>query len=386
MLASRLSPSRTDELTIPPPTLKQIQQIAQEQNSTLVEYSIIGSALLFIWVIKPTGKVAFRSVDLKPLWQTNNTLENLVRLTRNAIGVRSRDLEFDPDCEPSDDNSLNLEEFSQCLKQLHQILIQPIADLLPTEVNAKVIFMPQGSLFLIPFPALKDDSDKYLIEKHTILTTPSIQVLGLTRQQQGKVNQAALQEVLVLGNPTMPDDLKPLPGTEKEAKAIALLLQTQAITGSNGTKEVIVKKMPKARIIHLATHGLVDNDRGLGSAIALASSGNDNGLLTAEEILNLNLNAELGVLSACDTGRGRLTGDGVIGLSRSFISAGVPSVIVSLWAIPDSPTAGLMTKFYENLMQNSDKAQALRQAMLMTMQQDPHPSNWAAFTLIGEAV
>ncbi|MFM6312178.1 MAG: CHAT domain-containing protein, partial [Dolichospermum sp.] len=103
--------------------------------------------------------------------------------------------------------------------------------------------------------------------------------------------------------------------------------------------------MPKARIIHLATHGLLDNVRGLGSAIALAPSSNDNGLLTAEEILNMNLNAELVVLSACDTGRGRLTGDGVIGLSRSFISAGVSSVIVSLWAIPDSPTAGLMTEF-----------------------------------------
>ena len=380
LLASRLSPSRTDELTIPPPTLKQIQQIAQEQNSTLVEYSIIGSELLFIWVIKPTGEVAFRSVDLKPLWQTNNTLENLVRLTRNAIGVRgqNRDLEFD---EPQ-----SLENFSQCLKQLHLLLIEPITDLLPTEANAKVIFMPQGSLFLIPFPALKDDSDKYLIEKHTILTAPSIQVLQLTRQQQAKVQQAALEEVLVLGNPTMPTvpHLQPLPGAEKEAIAIALLFQTQAITGSNGTKAVIEKRMPQARIIHLATHALLDNDRGLGSAIALAPFGNDNGWLTAEEILNLKLNAELVVLSACDTGRGRLTGDGVIGLSRCFISAGVPSVIVSLWAIPDSPTAELMTEFYENLKQNSNKAQALRKAMLTTMQQDRHPKNWAAFTLIGE--
>ena len=145
----------------------------------------------------------------------------------------------------------------------------------------------------------------------------------------------------------------------------------------------------QARIIHLATHGSFDDVRGLGSAIALAPSDRDNGLLTAEEILDLNLNAELVVLSACDTGRGRLTGDGVIGLSRSFISAGVPSVIVSLWAIPDSPTAKLMTKFYENLKQNSDKAQALRQAMLEMLEnkekEKSHPRNWAAFTLIGEA-
>lgn len=95
--------------------------------------------------------------------------------------------------------------------------------------------------------------------------------------------------------------------------------------------------MANARIIHLATHGILDEIWGLGSAIALAPSTNDNGLLTADEILTMNLNAELVVLSACNTGQGRITGDSVIGLSRSLISAGVPSVIVSLWIVPDAP-------------------------------------------------
>ncbi|AFW97184.1 TPR repeat-containing protein (plasmid) [Anabaena sp. 90] len=403
LLASRLSPTENSESTIASPTLQQIKQIAKAQNATLVEYSIIGDEFkvqgkpgfadseLYIWVIKPTGEIAFRNVDLKPLWQTNNTLEYLVRLTRDSLGVRGR--EWKPVVLKKTDTEGG--DLSQRLKKLHQILIQPIADLLPTEDTAKVIFMPQGSLFLVPFPALKDESGQYLIEKHTILTAPSVQVLQLTRQQQAKVNQAALQEVLVLGNPTMPSlphrmgeqpqPLNSLPGAKKEAEAIALLFQTPAITGSNGTKKVIVEKMPKARIIHLATHGLLDNVRGLGSAIALAPSGNDNGLLTAEEILDLKLNAELVVLSACDTGRGRLTGDGVIGLSRSFISAGVPSVIVSLWAIPDSQTVELMTNFYKQFQKNADKAESLRQAMLTTMQQYSHPKNWAAFTLIGES-
>jgi CHAT domain-containing protein len=148
--------------------------------------------------------------------------------------------------------------------------------------------------------------------------------------------------------------------------------------------------MPTAKIIHLATHGLLDDFQGLGvpGAIALASSGTgkpNDGLLTADEIINLQLNAELVVLSACDTGLGRITGDGVIGLSRSLITAGVPSVIVSLWAVPDGPTEFLMTKFYQNFQQNPNKAKALRQAMLTTMKQYPNPRNWAAFTLIGEA-
>jgi CHAT domain-containing protein len=179
--------------------------------------------------------------------------------------------------------------------------------------------------------------------------------------------------------------LPSLPGAEQEAKAIAPLLNTKPLIGKDATKIAIEQLMPKARIIHLATHGLLDDVRGIGSAIALAPSGNDDGLLTADQILNLKLNAELVVLSACDTGRGRVTGDGVIGLSRSLISVGVPSVIVSLWSVPDSPTASLMTEFYRQMQQQPDKAQALRSAMLTTMKQYPNPKDWAAFTLIGEA-
>ena len=193
--------------------------------------------------------------------------------------------------------------------------------------------------------------------------------------------------------PSIPDStgklqqLASLPGAETEAKAIAQLLNTQAITGKDATKSAILQKLSSARIIHLATHGLLDDFKGFGvpGAIALAPSSNDNGLLTSSEILDMKLNAELVILSACDTGRGTITGDGVIGLSRSLITAGVPSLIVSLWSVPDAPTASLMTEFYQNLKQSPDKAQALRSAMLTTMKQHPDPKDWAAFTLIGEA-
>nr|WP_267868638.1 CHAT domain-containing protein [Nostoc sp. CHAB 5836] len=111
--------------------------------------------------------------------------------------------------------------------------------------------------------------------------------------------------------------------------------------------------------------------------------------LGLEEILKLKLKADLVVLSACDTGRGRITGDGVIGLSRSLFIAGTPSVIVSLWAVPDAPTAELMTEFYKNLYKNKnrlDKAQALRMVMLkMKDKYSDSPRKWAAFTLIGES-
>ena len=393
LLALRVSENSNNQPTIDPLTIQQIKLIAKEQNATLVEYSIINDALktqgrqasseLFIWVVLPSGEVAFRRVNLNSL---NTSLENLVTLSRDSIGVRGRGLAVA--------ERLNVASQSrqlQQLQQLYQLLIQPIAEFLPKEPESRVIFIPQESLFLVPFGALQDEQGKYLIEEHTILSVPAIQVLELTHQQRQHISG---KDVLVVGNPTMPQigeppqQLPSLPGAEREAIAIASLFNTKAITGQDATKVAILQKLTQARIIHLATHGLLDDFNGLGvpGAIALAPSGEDNGLLTSSEILDLKLNAELVVLSACDTGRGRITGDGVIGLSRSLITAGVPSVIVSLWSIPDAPTASLMTEFYRQLQHKTDKAKALRNAMLMTKEKYPNPRDWAAFSLIGEAI
>lgn len=128
---------------------------------------------------------------------------------------------------------------------------------------------------------------------------------------------------------------------------------------------------------------LIGIDSGLP---AIAQTPTRQASLTAAEILeDLELTADLVVLSACDTGLGDITGDGVIGLSRSLMAAGTPSVVVSLWSVPDAPTADLMTEFYDQMRQGQDKAQALRQAMLTTMATHPNPRDWAAFTLIGTA-
>ncbi len=385
---------------VKPPTLWKIKQIAKQQNAALVEYSIFNqfdptgqqilSPALYIWVVKPSGEIAFRSVDLTSL---NTILANLIASSRESIGVFPEPPVTGTGSRPASQQTQSPSQ-TEKLQFLHKLLIEPIADLLPSDPNDKVIFIPQDDLFLVPFPALQDRAGKSLIEKHTILTAPAIQVLELTRQH-AETRLISSVRNLVVGNPTMPSvppapgeppqQLVPLPGAEREAFAIAPLLNTKPIAGNQATKAFIVKLLPKARIIHLATHGLLDNIRGLDSAIALAPSGDDNGLLTAEEILNFKLNAELVVLSACNTGRGKITGDGVVGLSRALISAGTPSVIVSLWSVPDAPTASLMAEFYQNLQKNPDKARALRSAMLATKQQHPNPRDWAAFTLIGEA-
>ncbi|HBB35306.1 MAG TPA: hypothetical protein DDZ80_14415 [Cyanobacteria bacterium UBA8803] len=410
LLANRLGMSSGFKQGFPQginaPNLEQIKQIAKAENASLVQYTVTydnnpsfrltydndeasRATNLFIWVIKPTGEITFRR---KNLAGEQIPLPDLVSQARESIGARGRGLgvvariEQPPSKVPT--RKINY------LNQLYQLLIQPIADLLPTDPNARVIFIPQDFLFLAPFPALQDTNGKYLIEKHTLLLSPSIQVLDLTHQQQQQI-QDSVQGLLVVGNPTMPSlspqqgippqQLPSLPGSEQEAKAIAKMFNTQPLIGSQATKAAVLQQIEGARLVHLATHGILDDVFGVLSSVALAPTSQDNGFLKAREIISLKLNAELVVLSACNTGRGKINGDGILGLARSFMAAGVPSVIVSQWSVPDAPTVSLMTAFYENIKRGADKAQALRQAMLQTMKSFPHPINWAAFNLMGEA-
>ncbi|HEY9809846.1 MAG TPA: CHAT domain-containing protein [Halomicronema sp.] len=393
LLAKGMS-KEASQPNIAPPNIEQIKEVAKAQNSTLVSYSIMQQVAdkegerkleeseLYIWVVKPSGEVAFRRVDLS---QKQSSLTESVLVMRQFLGVagNSRTLA-----------GQRTNNIKNQLQNLYQVLIEPVSDLLPKNPEERVTFIPHESLFLVPFAALQNQQGKYLIEEHTILTAPSIQVLDLTNDKRPEVSG---KEVLVIGNPMMPSiefvpgfprqQLAPLPGAEVEAKEIARMFNTTALTGAVATKQEVLGKISGARIIHLATHGLLDDLDGLGlpGAIALAPGSGDEGLLTSNEIMELKLNAELVVLSACDTGRGTITSDGVIGLSRSFLSAGTPSVVVSLWAVPDNSTADLMKEFYREFQQNSDKAKALRGAMLRMIDKNLSPRDWAAFTLVGEA-
>lgn len=396
LIAGKISATNETKLRVEMLSLDEIKAVAQEQQSVLVEYSLVstvdGNPLLYIWVVQPTGEVNFRQV---PLGSETARLANLVEQSREAMGAGGRG--FRPTV-----SEASRTKTKALLHELHQILIEPIAELLPRSPEQKVVFVPQDELFLVPFPALMDESGTYLIEQHTMLTAPSIQALQLTRQQAG-AQTAPSTELLVVGNPVMPEvwnakravatPLDSLPGAEQEAQAIAALFNTEALIGTTATEAAVKQNIGNARIVHLATHGLLDYGapedsgvRDVPGAIALTPGQSEDGLLTAAEIIEkLTLQAELVVLSACDTGLGRVTSEGVIGLSRALMTAGVPSVVVSLWAIPDAPTATLMTDFYSQMKQGKDRAQALRQAMLTTMVSHPEPENWAAFTLIGEA-
>jgi CHAT domain-containing protein len=190
---------------------------------------------------------------------------------------------------------------------------------------------------------------------------------------------------------------QPLPSllnAEQEALVVANLLNTQALVGNQATKAAILRLLPKAKRIHLATYGIFDDVKrqGIPGALALAPGGNDNGLLTASEILNLytqpkreRLQAQLAVISAGKMGDNNNTEAGIVGLSLALINAGVPSLVISQWANPDTPNSAFMSEFYRQLQSQPNKAIALRNAMLAIQKEYPNPRNWAGFSLIGAA-
>ncbi|HEY9879470.1 MAG TPA: CHAT domain-containing tetratricopeptide repeat protein [Leptolyngbyaceae cyanobacterium] len=416
LLSNRSSSSKSvrsaNPIAAEPITIAQIRQLAQQEQTTLVEYSLVPeeefrvqgkqrgrTAEIHIWVVQPDGTITFRR---SPIARQQQPLETLIETSRDAMGTRSR-------------ASILIETTTpvasqQNLQTLHQLLIEPIQDLLPANPEDPVVIVPHGNLFLVPFPALMTKEGDYLIQHHTLLTAPSLQTLALTNQREQAAASRSRDSgnllpdnLLIVGNPHTPQiwdpqsramvPLSPLAGAEQEATKIAGFLETAALTENNASEKVVKQRIGQARIVHLATHGLLEYGnpqesgvRDMPGAIALTPGEGEDGLLTSAEILEeLDLKADLVVLSACDTGRGDITGDGVIGLSRSLLAAGASNVVVSLWAVPDAPTAELMIEFYRHLELGQSKAQALRQAMLSTMQQHPEPKDWAAFTLIGAA-
>ena len=334
LLAQQLSPQAAEKLQIELPNIAQIQQLAQQRNATLVEYSLITDKGLLIWVVQPNGEIDIRVVALGdqdpslPTLEkqtrvlmaktpakdpTQNPIVQLVRGTRTTLGLNPIATATPPITHP--------------LKQLHQHLIAPIADLLPQDPNDRVIFIPHRSLFQVPFAALTDSAGDYLIEKHTILTAPSIQALAYTQQHQQRV-QGKASEILVVGNPTIPKEwtqrpqpLPALPNAEQEAKWIAQQFQTSPLIGHQATETAVKQRLHSARIIHLAVHSILNDDQGkiIPGFIVLADSAQDDGSLTTGELISMTennpLNAEMVVLSACQTGGGKITGDGVVGLS-----------------------------------------------------------------------
>jgi CHAT domain-containing protein len=285
--------------------------------------------------------------------------------------------------------------------------------------NDKLIVIPDGLLNHLPFESLFHDG-RYLIEDHQISYLPSPSLIAILQQPQAlpRSERDGQLDLLAFGDPVFKQktslsrgiestsekrdratydwdisSLSRLPRTRDEVEYIGSLIPKERehlYLGKDSTEKAFKHEpLNKYRWIHLATHSLIDERNPGRSAVVLAiDPGNDeDGFLRATEIADLDLNCDLVVLSACETGWGQLSsGEGVIGLSRSFFVAGARSVVVSQWAVSDISTAQLMKDFYQQLVKNAAEAAALREAKLRMLHgnsETRHPYYWAPFVIIG---
>lgn len=273
-------------------------------------------------------------------------------------------------------------------KKIYKMILAPLED----DLEGKNVMgvLPDGRLYELPFYLLKDKKKTDLIEKFAIYYLPSLSVMVETRR--AKANLDNKDKVLAFGNPTFKrEDLVQLPGTENEVKKIAEIYGDRAQTYMHGEarEEYIKYHGSDYRIVHLASHGLLNNHNPLFSSIAMSQieDQEDDGYLEAREITNIDLDAELVIMSACESGRGKLRpGEGILGLTRSFFSSGIPSVIASMWEVNDLATSFMMQNFYRNLGE-MNTVEAMRQAQLATRDEiDENPNMWAPFVIMGYGV
>jgi CHAT domain-containing protein len=298
--------------------------------------------------------------------------------------------------------------YERPLSDLHDILIQPIEEKIFGKKN--LVIIPYGMLHYLPFQALLSREGKYLIESFTISYLPSATVLKYARVK----NKGNRMDLFAAGNPVT--GLEPLPATEEEVREVSILFEKRLVLmGKEATKNLVKGQSPKYDLLHLSTHGEMIESNPLKSNLRFTPSERDDGRLTVNEIFDMEIKANLVVLSACETAlvKGETgdfpQGDDLVGLSRAFIHAGAPSVVASLWKVSDDSTVKLMKTFYQN-MRNMPKAEALRKAQMDLMKSTvrfpitragggtiqtsqklceemvecSHPFFWAPFILLGD--
>lgn len=384
----------------PPATLKQLQDEVLGEDESLLEFSL-GEYRSFAWLIS-------RSSVTFEILPSRKEIEAKVRQYVNELSVAPSNLQLE----------FKVAKQRAMAEELFNILfVAKLANQLRT--RPKLIVIPDGLLNQVPFESLVSDG-RYLIEDLQISYLPSANLIELLQQASKSVSDRDTRmDLLAFGDPLFPQrtmpfserrppvssniqrrawewdlsSLSPLPRTRDEVEYITNLVppeRKRLYVGKESTEKAFKQESSnRYRWIHLASHGLLDEQDPGRSAIALALDGNnaEDGFLRATEIADLDLDCDLVTLSACDTGKGQLSsGEGIIGLSRSFLIAGARSVVVSQWTVSDISTAQLMKDFYQQLVNNVGKPAALREAklhMLHSRSVTRHPYYWAPFVIIG---
>jgi CHAT domain-containing protein/tetratricopeptide (TPR) repeat protein len=280
----------------------------------------------------------------------------------------------------------------------------------------KLCVVPDGALWELPFQALHTGARGYLLEQYAISYAPSLSVLREMNRRRDAGGGAARGDaaggtrgasLFALGNPvlsgatlaraeaTRDEPLSQLPSAEREVNALGQLYgrdRSRVLVGAQAREAAVKAEAGRYRVLHFATHALLDDRNPMYSRILLASEpdgSSEDGLLEAWEVMKLDLSADLIVLSACQTARGRVApGEGVIGISWALFVAGSPAAVVSQWEVDSERSTDLMVQFHSNLIgprRAESKAEALRQAALKLLRgRYSHPAYWAGFILIGD--
>jgi len=294
--------------------------------------------------------------------------------------------------------------------KLYDLLLKPAEAQLRGKTS--LVITPDNTLWDLPFQALLTGANRFLIEDAAIAYAPSLTVLReMTRRPKNQGTGVASATLLALGNPLLGreavdraaltlrnEKLDPLPEAEQEVKELKRLYgisRSRVYTGAEAREDRVKSEAGQARILHFATHGMLNNALPMYSHLALAQGGaKEDGLLEAWELMQLDLKADLAVLSACETARGRFgAGEGMIGLSWAMFIAGVPATVVSQWKVESAGTRDLMVSFHRALISQPaagkakpTKTEALRQSALKLMKNPAtsHPFYWAGFVLVGD--
>jgi CHAT domain-containing protein len=284
------------------------------------------------------------------------------------------------------------------------VLVLPIDSKLKGVTDLCII--PDGVLWQIPFAALRRRDNRFLIERFSIHYAPSLMALKtiLERKSTRRSTAGLLAMAPFAGSSANALEVErsvPLRGTYgvlphsgSEAMEIASYGGTRAYLRNEATESKIKADGGKYRVLHLATHGLYDTANPMYSSVLLAPGGGEDGYWEAREIVDEQLNADLVVLSACDTARGQVrSGEGTIGLSWALLAAGAGATLLSQWSVNDESTERLMTGFYKkagllrkNATTPQNRASALRfaQLRLLKSKYTNHPYYWAAFVFVGD--
>ena len=408
-----------------PLNMAAIEQTAARLKSTLVTYWVSDDAIV-IWAIRPGAEPTHVRVPM-----TREKLAALVtattaplRETAKATEMRGRNAEPAAPAQATDEDLASLpmrglgllaltRDDKAAWRELYKSLIEPVRSQLPAR-GGRITIIPHGPLLQLSFAALQSSAGRYLIEDYELHYAPAISVLDYTGRRQDIAAKNAKGPWAIVGNPsTLPmvgsRALSPLPGAGREVESISSFGPKGGVVRLAGSKAdeagltAALERSPPS-VLHFATHGFVFSDPKQPPFLALNRRGSTaaaDGRLTLDELYGLRLTTDLVVLSACRTGSGQVSSDGVLGLARGFFYAGSPSVVATFWDVVDESTERLMSGFYRQYAKSHAKGSSLRSAQLALLADlragkvivtaggrkitlPEHPLLWAAFFLSGE--